>query len=190
MSQCWQINFNEYDAQKRQSFGFRSRRPTTRDYIKEEIHLNGFPVLLYDTAGIRDTKDKIETAGIEKTTDILKECDIQLFLISEIASIPIIENQLDKNRPFLIYLNKADVLSTLEKSQIKEKFKEKNIKLTNELSLFDKKSVELIENDLLKIIEKEFQFDKESLLLLGERQKKVSDRIVNKLKKTFKSFKS
>ena len=164
---------------------------TTRDYVKEEIHLNGFPILLYDTAGIRETKDRIETAGIKKTTEVLKECDLQLFLISENDSISTVKKQLDENRPFLIYLNKTDILSVSQKSLIKETLKKKNLPLTNEISLLDKKAVAAIEKDISKVIEKEFELnDKENLSLLNERQKIISERILGKLKEILKLLKA
>lgn len=49
---------------------------TTRDTIEEWVELNGIPVKLVDTAGIRVSEDQIEKMGIERTKDYLKRADI------------------------------------------------------------------------------------------------------------------
>ena len=53
---------------------------TTRDYITEMIYINNIPVKLIDTAGLRDTDDIIEIAGIELTHKILEEANLILFI--------------------------------------------------------------------------------------------------------------
>ncbi|KXZ27976.1 tRNA uridine-5-carboxymethylaminomethyl(34) synthesis GTPase MnmE [Leptospira santarosai] len=54
---------------------------TTRDYISEEILLEGIPVRLVDTAGVRETEDHIERLGIERSEKEFQSADIRLFLI-------------------------------------------------------------------------------------------------------------
>lgn len=54
---------------------------TTRDIIEECISINGVKVRLFDTAGLRDTADKIESIGIEKTRKTIEDSDIVLLLI-------------------------------------------------------------------------------------------------------------
>lgn len=59
-----------------------SHRPgTTRDTIEETISLDGIPLRLIDTAGIRDSDDEIEQAGIERTQVQMKEADLVLHLL-------------------------------------------------------------------------------------------------------------
>lgn len=49
---------------------------TTRDVISEELVLNGVPIVLYDTAGIRETKDIVESMGVDRALQKIKEVDI------------------------------------------------------------------------------------------------------------------
>ena len=93
---------------------------TTRDYVKEEINMGGFPLLLYDTAGLRATQEQIEAAGVKKAREILSQCDLQLFLLSHLNCVAALKSQLDDSRPFLLYLNKIDVLSPSEIALIKK----------------------------------------------------------------------
>ena len=54
---------------------------TTRDKIENEINLDGIALRLVDTAGVRDTEDKVEAIGIERTLKAVEGADIVLHLI-------------------------------------------------------------------------------------------------------------
>ncbi len=54
---------------------------TTRDVLKEFINLNGWPVCLVDTAGVRETSDVIERLGVERTWNAALEADAVLWII-------------------------------------------------------------------------------------------------------------
>ena len=53
-----------------------NRRGTTRDYIKEEIELFGYKVVLYDTAGLNANAKEVEKSGIKRTLSLVKNADI------------------------------------------------------------------------------------------------------------------
>lgn len=53
---------------------------TTRDLIEESYSLNGIPIVLLDTAGIRQSDDKVEQIGIQKTIEAIHEADLILHL--------------------------------------------------------------------------------------------------------------
>ena len=54
---------------------------TTRDVIEAHLNLNGFPVVLFDTAGIRESKDEIERKGIKLALDKAENADLNLVVI-------------------------------------------------------------------------------------------------------------
>lgn len=89
---------------------------TTRDYISEWIDIEGLPVELYDTAGWRQGRGKIERAGIEKTKKLIQRADLVVCVIdltkkkSTPPSLP-----LGKEQKLIIALNKADLLSLTSK---------------------------------------------------------------------------
>jgi tRNA modification GTPase len=56
---------------------------TTRDTIKEHINLDGLPIQIIDTAGLRNTEDKIEQIGINKTISLISAADIILFMVDQ-----------------------------------------------------------------------------------------------------------
>ncbi|CAM2007506.1 tRNA uridine-5-carboxymethylaminomethyl(34) synthesis GTPase MnmE [Acanthopleuribacter pedis] len=53
---------------------------TTRDLISEQIEIGGLPIILMDSAGIRDSNDRIEQLGIQKIYELLHDVDLVLFL--------------------------------------------------------------------------------------------------------------
>ena len=53
---------------------------TTRDLISEEVEIRGLPVVLIDSAGVRETEDLVETMGIEKIFEMLEQVDLVLYL--------------------------------------------------------------------------------------------------------------
>jgi tRNA modification GTPase len=63
-----------------------STRPgTTRDVIEETINLHGLPVRLVDTAGVRESEDEIERAGIERTRRAVERADLILHVVDASA---------------------------------------------------------------------------------------------------------
>lgn len=86
---------------------------TTRDAIRQAIQLKGVPLHIIDTAGLRQTQDKIEQMGIERTHDAIKRADVVLLLMeanneSSLDSRTILD-VLPANTPRLEIFNKIDL---------------------------------------------------------------------------------
>jgi len=56
---------------------------TTRDVLREHIHLDGYPLHLFDTAGLRQTQDRVEQQGVQRAMDTIREADILLLVVDE-----------------------------------------------------------------------------------------------------------
>jgi tRNA modification GTPase len=84
---------------------------TTRDYLSESVHIEGIPIQLIDTAGIRYTEDHIEKLGIERSEKEFENADIKLFVID--TSVPPDENFLKENieqlKKSILVANKIDI---------------------------------------------------------------------------------
>lgn len=96
---------------------------TTRDVIEEYVNINGVPLKLVDTAGIRETEDIVEQIGVERSKKALKESDLVLLVLN--ASEPLtdqdrqlLEISQDSNR--IILLNKVDLPEKIEIDQLPE----------------------------------------------------------------------
>ncbi len=81
---------------------------TTRDTIEEVINLRGIPLRLLDTAGLRETDDELERAGIARTEESLGRADLVLHVLDRSAPRPANFSQRDEAREILL-LNKSDL---------------------------------------------------------------------------------
>ncbi len=82
---------------------------TTRDVIETYLNLDGYPVILADTAGIRDAKNEIEKKGISLAFGKSKEADLNIVVIDNSSKKINEEIQSMINKDTIILLNKSDV---------------------------------------------------------------------------------
>ena len=144
---------------------------TTRDTIEEYLNVDGIPIKLIDTAGIRDTENTIEKIGVEKSKKLIKNADL-IIAIFDISSIlddddkNIIE--LIKDKKSILLLNKIDVLA--ENKQIEEELSKTNKPV---IKISAKECVGL--DQLYKEIKKLFELNEISsnneILITNERHK-------------------
>ncbi len=96
---------------------------TTRDVLEETVNIGGITLRLMDTAGIRDTNDKIENIGVERAKKYASEADFILTVID--ASRDLDQNDeeilnLIREKQAIILLNKSDLEQIVTEDQIKE----------------------------------------------------------------------
>ncbi len=96
---------------------------TTRDVIEEYVNINGVPLKLIDTAGIRETDDIVEQIGVERSKKALKEADLVLLVLNTSEPLTTQDRQLleisqDTNR--IILLNKTDLPEAIETEELPE----------------------------------------------------------------------
>ena len=88
---------------------------TTRDTIEETLHIAGITFRFIDTAGIRDTQDKIEAIGVEKAKEKIKKAQIVLYLYNEKENttdevIHFVTENYHKEAKFILLHNKIEDL--------------------------------------------------------------------------------
>ena len=92
---------------------------TTRDVIETHLNIDGYPVVVSDTAGIRESKNEIEKKGIKLAFDKAENADLKLIVID--AKNPdfkgILKELMDENA--ILVVNKSDLLSKNLNSEIK-----------------------------------------------------------------------
>ncbi|KAI7898725.1 tRNA modification GTPase TrmE [Cokeromyces recurvatus] len=134
---------------------------TTRDVVEVKLDLGGYPVIVCDTAGLRESNDIIEIEGIKraKARILLSDLKICLLPLNDIATIdPIVRDIIDKDT-YLI-LNKEDTVSSYSKEDIDKLIsmikKEIGIKHIWTMSCTTGKGVDLFLNQLINIIKDKF----------------------------------
>ncbi|MGO5064387.1 tRNA uridine-5-carboxymethylaminomethyl(34) synthesis GTPase MnmE [Clostridium sporogenes] len=85
---------------------------TTRDVIEEYINIDGIPIKIVDTAGIRETEDVVEKIGVEKSKEKIDEADLVIFMLD--LSRKIDEEDIEimefiKDKKYIVLLNKLDL---------------------------------------------------------------------------------
>jgi len=107
---------------------------TTRDTVEDEISISGMRFRFIDTAGIRETKDKIESIGIEKTFEKISQAQVIIYLVDSsqliVDTINLFKNEIAqiKNqhplKPLIVIGNKADLLNDVQQQQLNSEIPE------------------------------------------------------------------
>ncbi len=85
---------------------------TTRDIIEEYINLDGIPIRITDTAGIRDTEDTVEKIGVERSKEKIEEADLVILMLDtsrELDEEDKVIIDAVKNKKYIALLNKVDL---------------------------------------------------------------------------------
>ncbi len=94
---------------------------TTRDIVEGQISINGIILNMIDTAGIRETEDKIEAIGVEKSLKMMNESDLVLFVLNNNEPLTddiktLLNNLKDKN--YIIIINKNDLERKIDLKEV------------------------------------------------------------------------
>lgn len=98
---------------------------TTRDVIEEQLLLDGVPLVLADTAGIRSTEDFVEKIGVEKSRQLLAEAELVICVID--GSMGLTEEDeailsAAEGKPCVIIVNKSDLGQQVDLTALQERF--------------------------------------------------------------------
>lgn len=125
---------------------------TTRDVIEEHLNIQGIPIRIIDTAGIRKTSDQIEKIGVERSKEIFNEADMILFVLN--SSEPLSDEDRDlielvSNKKSIVILNKIDLKAQLEINHIEKIFNDRQIIKT---SLLKDEGIMDVENAIVNMV--------------------------------------
>jgi tRNA modification GTPase len=83
---------------------------TTRDVIETHLNIEGYPVIVSDTAGIRESKNEIEKKGIKLSLNRAEEADLKLIVVDakNLDFTDVLRRLLDENA--ILVINKSDLL--------------------------------------------------------------------------------
>lgn len=177
---------------------------TTRDTIEEHITIDGIPVRIIDTAGIRTSDDTVEKIGIEKSIKAANNADIIIALFD-------LSKDLDEEDKNIINLckenlsskeNNKDIIFVLNKSDLENKFNEKDfeeyIKLNANLdklnifkiSTITKDGINNLLSNLRSYLNENFYTKDSEYIIIHERQKNIIKDTIELIEKTIKDIDS
>ena len=135
---------------------------TTRDTIEDELNINGMNFRFIDTAGIRETKDIVESIGIKKTFEKIEQAQVVLYLVDSVQcsvhSLQSLKIEIEKIKnqfplkPLLVILNKVDKLSETELAAIVAQLITYNPQLIT-LSAKEKQGIDELKNQLISFVD-------------------------------------
>lgn len=156
---------------------------TTRDTIEEFVNINGIPLKLVDTAGIREAEDAVEKIGIIKSREVAQDADLVIAIFDASKSLgkedlEILE--LIKNKKAIILLNKIDLDSKIDENEI-------NIKAANskviKISALNKVGIDQLYDEITKMFNlSEINLDQE-VVITNIRHKNLIDKAIESTKK-------
>ncbi|MBP5772640.1 MAG: tRNA uridine-5-carboxymethylaminomethyl(34) synthesis GTPase MnmE [Eubacterium sp.] len=96
---------------------------TTRDTLEEYINLNGLSLNIVDTAGIRESDDKVEQIGVEKAKEMAEDADLILYVVDGQKDLDENDKQIIniiKDKQAIVLINKTDMETKVNIEEIKD----------------------------------------------------------------------
>jgi len=156
---------------------------TTRDTIEEFIQIDGIPIKIIDTAGIRETENIVEQIGITKSKEAANEADLIIAIIDsskELSKEDIEILEFIKDKKAIILLNKMDLESKVSHEDILKIISNKEIL---DISALNKEGIE----KLFEIISNMYKFNEieidDSVTITNNRHKIAIEKMIKSVEK-------
>ena len=160
---------------------------TTRDTIEEFVSINGIPLKLIDTAGIRDTKNEIEKIGIEKSRKMAKEADLVILIIDSSKELT------KEDYEILNIVNPKKTIVILNKMDLETKVNEKtegisDFKNVIKISALKQKGIDSLYEKISELFNlNEINLENETIIT-NERHKNLIKKAITNLNKAKESL--
>ena len=142
---------------------------TTRDIIEEYINIDGIPVRIIDTAGIRDTEDTVEKIGVERSKEKIEEADLVVLMMDSSREVDDEDKLIIdavKGKKYITLLNKIDLNRKISDDIIGNLRNIIEISAKNEIGIDNLK-------DKIKELFFDGEIDSESLIISNTRHKQA-----------------
>lgn len=142
---------------------------TTRDVIEEYVNVSGVPLKLIDTAGIRETDDKVEKIGVERSKKAIEQSDLVLLVLNAAESLTKEDLELirltnDKKR--IIILNKTDLEEKLDRKELAKISENAPVYAT---SILKNEGVEALEEAISKLFFNGIEISQSTVMVTNAR---------------------
>lgn len=154
---------------------------TTRDVIEEYVNVSGVPLKLIDTAGIRETDDKVEKIGVERSKKAIEQSDLVLLVLNAAESLTKEDLELirltnDKKR--IIILNKTDLEERLDRKELAKISENAPVYAT---SILKNEGVEALEEAISKLFFNGIENSQSTVMVTNARHIALLEKAQNSL---------
>lgn len=142
---------------------------TTRDVIEEYINLDGIPVKVVDTAGIRETEDLVEKIGVERSKEKISEADLVVLMLDLSRKLDSDDKEIleyIKDKKYIVILNKSDLKRELEECDFQD------MKNVIEISAKNGEGIDLLKNKIKDLFFKG-EINSTDLMITNSRHKEA-----------------
>lgn len=148
---------------------------TTRDIVEGTLMIDGVKIDILDTAGIRETNDIVESIGVEKSVDAIKDADLVLFVIDSNDGFT------KEDEDILNKLNNKEVLVIYNKSDLKDNYSINKLNNYNSLnvSTFDKEKIEKLKDKISEIFDLKSISESNYTYITNARQISLLNKCIN-----------
>lgn len=154
---------------------------TTRDVIEEYVNVSGVPLKLIDTAGIRETDDKVEKIGVERSKKAIEQSDLVWLVLNAAESLTKEDLELirltnDKKR--IIILNKTDLEERLDRKELAKISENAPVYAT---SILKNEGVEALEEAISKLFFNGIENSQSTVMVTNARHIALLEKAQNSL---------
>ena len=160
---------------------------TTRDVIEEVINIKGIPLVLVDTAGIRQTDDIVENIGVEKSKEFIEKADLVLLVLDASRELENedreVINQINENhKKVIVLLNKIDLERKID-------LDEYNFENIVEISAQKNVGIEDMEEKIYSfIVDEKVEDSSEKLIITNVRHKTALEKTKDAIRNIFETI--
>ena len=160
---------------------------TTRDVIEEVINIKGIPLVLVDTAGIRQTDDIVENIGVEKSKEFIEKADLVLLVLDASRELEDedreVINQINENhKKVIVLLNKIDLERKID-------LDEYNFENIVEISAQKNIGIEDMEEKIYSfIVDEKVEDSSEKLIITNVRHKTALEKTKDAIRNIFETI--
>ena len=125
---------------------------TTRDVIEEYININGIPLKIIDTAGIRETDNEIEKIGVKRSKAFFNKADLVILVLNNAEELSVEDREIIsyiEDKKVIVVVNKTDLDNKLDFDTLEALVKDKIILKT---SVMNEHGIEAVENEIAKLV--------------------------------------
>lgn len=154
---------------------------TTRDIIEEQMTIGGIPLVLTDTAGLRDTEDLVEKIGVERSRAALEDAQLALVVLDGSQALCREDRELLrslKDRKKLILVNKSDLPQVLDTEGLRQEYGSSDVIV---LSVKTGEGLEQVEQWLREFVYGEGSDSESSSMTQNARQQDLLEKALRSL---------